>query len=182
MINNVIFWKHALILITVFAAAVVISAFIGSFIVTDSVLFPLSDVRSAVSFADAAVYSLEHCTSSAFQMALLLFSSFSMFSKVCVMAVVLYRGGCLGFAVSAISRGMVMASAGGMLTVKAAMPILSLYFLCSILMISFSSATAYSVFHISEVSHKKCCQSIFANFAVISGTVFLLDIVKVWLI
>lgn len=182
MAKNILAWKRVLILIAVFVTAVIISALVGTIAVPDSVFFPLSDVRSAVSFADAAVYSLEHCTSSAIQLILLFVSSFSLFSTACAVLVALYRGVSLGFAASLISRGAVMASGGGILSFKSALPVLILYFVCSLLIIIFSAISASSSFSLFELSNRKRRLSLCSGFAVISGTVFLLDIIKVWLI
>ena len=182
MTKNIFMWKRALMLTAVFVTAVVASAFAGTLAVSDTVYFPLSDVRSAVSFTDAAMYSLEHCTSSALQLTLLFVSSFSLFSFVCAVSVLLYRGIALGFAASLISRGAVMATDGGIMSFKSALPLLILYFVCSLLMICYSAASASASFPSFGIPMKKRCLSISVCFAVISGTVFLLDIVKVWLI
>lgn len=182
MVKKVVFWRRALMLITVFVSAVVISAFAGTIVVSDTVYFPLSDVRSAVSFTDAAVYSFEHCTSSALQMALLLVTSFSPLLKLCSVSVSIYRGGSLGFTASLISKGAVMASHGGILQLKSALPILILYFVCSMLMIVFSALSASLYLMPVESFRRKSCLAFCTCFMAISGAVFLLDIVKVWLI
>ncbi len=182
MKKNIFVWKRVLILTAVFVIAVVTSAFAGTLAVSDTVYFPLSDVRSAVSLADAAVYSLEHCTSSVLQLALLFVSSFSLFSFVCAASVLLYRGISLGFAASLISRGAVMATDGGIMSFKSALPLLILYFVCSLLMICQSAVSVSISFSSQGIPKKKRCLSFCACFTVISGTVFLIDMVKVWLI
>ena len=182
MAKNILAWKRILILIAVFVTAVITSALTGTLAMSDSVFFPLSDVRSAVSFTDAAVYSLEHCTSSALQLLLLFVSSFSLFSTACAVSVALYRGLSLGFAASLISCGAVMASGGGILSFKSALPVLILYFVCSLLIMIFSAISASSSFSLFELSNRKRSLSFCSCFAVISGAVFLLDIIKVWLI
>ena len=182
MTKNLFVWKRALILTAVFVSAVVTSAFVGTIVTSDTVFFPLSDVRSAVSFKDSTVYSLEHCTASAFQLTLLFVSSFSLFSFVCSASVLLYRGVSLGCAAALISRGAVMANDGGIMSFKSALPILILYIVSSLLMICQSAASVSISVPSHGVPMKKRCLSLCVCFAVISGTVFLLDIVKVWLI
>lgn len=182
MKKNIFVWKRVMILTAVFVAAVIISAFAGTLAVSDTVYFPLSDVRSAVSIRDAAVYSLEHCTSSVIQLTLLFVSSFSLLSFVCAVMILLYRGVSLGFAAALISRDALMASGGGILSFKSVLPILVLYFLSSLLMIGLSASSVPTLIYSRSVPKKKRCLSFCVCFAVISGAVFLIDMVKVWLV
>ena len=102
--------------------------------------------------------------------------------RACAVGISMYRGVALGFTASLISRGAIMASGGGILQFKSALPVLFLYFAVTMLMVIYSALSAVRNFSFSEALSGKRRTALCACFAVISGAVFLLDIVKVWLI
>lgn len=169
-----------------FAVSSVITAALLKSIDLSMFYIPIKADFSVVTLSDAIKIASEYAKNSAFLMLLIFLSGFTHFPFLVSSVVCVYRGICLGFAVSSLSNGTVFfLNNEYVLGLPRSVYILVFYFLSTALMLIFSSSAKSFSSYLKERSSFKengAAARAFARyisiFLVMCGIVTIIDIIK----
>lgn len=168
-----------------FVLCVLISALIGSMIITSRVYSP--DVRylSGVSFWDGFLSVIDSVGPTTLLLFLLFFAGYSSFGRGFALSVMAYRGICFGYTASMVGKGALAFptaafSLFSIVKVSLSYVALALYFVSSVGVGAAACLSAYrsSLFADDEEAKSVTHARYIVYFAVISGGVFFADILK----